>query len=71
MLTSKSYSFVSKFDLKNFLANPMMAPKPPITRGLDFDAQGVINGQSTYEYDITNAYKDEEKPWKKPGLFLV
>jgi len=43
-------------------------PKPSITRGVDFDAQGVINGQSTYEYDISNTYKDEEKPWKKPGL---
>lgn len=32
------------------------------------DAQGVINGKSTFEYDITTAYKDEDKPWKKPGM---
>lgn len=36
-------------------------------RGVDLEAQGVINGQPTYEHDINNAYKDEEKPWKKPG----
>ena len=50
----------------------MLAPKSNATiRGVDIDAQGMINGQSTYDHDITNAYKDEEKPWKKPGLFLV
>ncbi len=49
----------------------MMAPKPSTVRGVDFDAQGMINGQSTYDHDIANAYKDEEKPWKKPGLLIV
>ncbi len=51
----------------NHLANPMMPPKPSTIRGVDFDVQGIINGQPTYEHDM-NAYKDEEKPWKKPGL---
>lgn len=46
---------------------PVIPPKPQTTRGIDLDAQGVINGQPTYEHDIMNAYKDEEKPWKKPG----
>ncbi len=46
----------------------MIPSKPSTIRGVDFDAQGVINGQSTYEHDIMNAYKDEEKPWKKPGF---
>lgn len=36
-------------------------------RGVVLDAPGTINGQSTYEYDVSAAYKDEEKPWKKPG----
>jgi hypothetical protein len=49
----------------------MMAPKPSTVRGVDFDAQGMINGQPTYDHDIANAYKDEEKPWKKPGLLIV
>ncbi len=35
---------------------------------MDLDAQGMINGQPTYEHDLMNAYKDDEKPWKKPGL---
>ncbi|CAF2701605.1 unnamed protein product [Rotaria sp. Silwood2] len=48
-----------------------MPPKPSITRGIDFDAQGVINGQPTYDHDILNAYKDEEKPWKKPGADIT
>ncbi|CAF3690056.1 unnamed protein product [Adineta steineri] len=50
---------------------PIMASKLPTTRGIDLDAQGVINGKPTYEYDILNAYKDEEKPWKKPGADIV
>ncbi|CAF1005489.1 unnamed protein product [Adineta steineri] len=49
---------------------PIMASKLPTTRGIDLDAQGVINGKPTYEYDILNAYKDEEKPWKKPGSII-
>ncbi|CAF0913064.1 unnamed protein product [Rotaria sordida] len=48
-----------------------MPPKSSITRGVDVDAQGVINGQPTYEHDIVNAYKDEEKPWKKPGADIT
>ncbi|CAF1156643.1 unnamed protein product [Rotaria sp. Silwood1] len=46
-------------------------PKPSIIRGVDLDAQGFINGQPTYEHDIMNAYKDEEKPWKKPGADIT
>ncbi|CAF1545141.1 unnamed protein product [Adineta ricciae] len=42
--------------------------KPQATRGVDLDAQGVINGQPIFEHDLMNAYKDDEKPWKKPGL---
>lgn len=45
----------------------VIPPKPQATRGIDLEAQGVINGQPTFEYDIANAYKDDEKPWKKPG----
>jgi hypothetical protein len=45
-----------------------MPPKPQVIRGIDLDAQGMINGQPTYEHDFMNAYKDDEKPWKKPGL---
>ncbi|UJR14689.1 hypothetical protein I4U23_001682 [Adineta vaga] len=48
-------------------SGPVIPPKPQVTRGIDLDAQGMINGQSTYEHDLMNAYKDEEKPWKKPG----
>lgn len=48
-------------------AGPVIPPKPQATRGVDLDAQGVINGQPTYEHDLLNAYKDDEKPWKKPG----
>jgi pre-mRNA 3'-end-processing factor FIP1 len=44
-----------------------MPVKPQAPRGIDLDAQGVINGQPTFEHDINNAYKDDEKPWKKPG----
>ena len=47
----------------------MMPPKPNVTRGVDVDGQGTINGQPTYDHDIASAYKDDEKPWKKPGLF--
>jgi pre-mRNA 3'-end-processing factor FIP1 len=49
----------------------MLPPKPSTIRGVDFDAQGIINGQPTYEHDILNAYKDEEKPWKKPGADIT
>jgi hypothetical protein len=77
MLTSKqlhlpffSKSIIDLFNLIYYLANPMMPPKPSTIRGVDFDAQGVINGQSTYEHDILNSYKDEEKPWKKPGWII-
>ena len=44
-----------------------MPPKPQVTRGIDLDAQGMINGQPIYEVDL-NSYKEDEKPWKKPGL---
>lgn len=54
-----------------FLAVPAMPVKPQAPRGIDLDAQGVINGQPTYEYDMANAYKDDEKPWKKPGAPLI
>ena len=40
-------------------------------RGVDLDAQGTINGQPTYEHDLTTAYKDDEKPWKKPGADIT
>jgi len=50
-----------------FSVGQVIPPKPQATRGIDLEAQGMINGQPTFEYDITNAYKDEEKPWKKPG----
>jgi hypothetical protein len=53
------------------LAGPVIPPKPQATRGIDLDAQGVINGQPTYEHDLMNSYKDDEKPWKKPGLIDV
>ena len=46
----------------------MIPPKPQVTRGVDLDAQGMINGQPTFEHDLMNSYKDDEKPWKKPGL---
>lgn len=50
-------------------AGPVIPPKPQAIRGVDLDAQGMINGQPTYEHDLMNAYKDDnEKPWKKPGL---
>ena len=42
--------------------------KPQATLDVDLDAQGVINGQPIFEHDLMNAYKDDEKPWKKPGL---
>ncbi|CAF5173513.1 unnamed protein product, partial [Rotaria magnacalcarata] len=41
-------------------------PKVSAVRGVDCDAQGVINGQPTCEYDIMNG----DKPWKKPGLMF-
>ncbi len=52
----------------SILAGPVIPPKPQAIRGVDLDAQGMINGQPTYEHDLMNAYKDDEKPWKKPGL---
>ena len=44
-----------------------MPPKTQATRGVDMDAQGMINGQPIFEHDFMNAFKDDEKPWKKPG----
>lgn len=49
----------------------MMQPKSAPSKGVEFDVQGIINGQPTYEHDILSAYKDEEKPWKKPGLLFL
>lgn len=57
--------------MADYLGNSMVPVKTSITRNLDFDAQGVINGKSTYEHDLLTAYKDDEKPWKKPGLNKV
>ncbi|CAF1657775.1 unnamed protein product [Rotaria magnacalcarata] len=42
-------------------------PKVSAVRGVDCDAQGVINGQPTCEYDIMNG----DKPWKKPGADIT
>lgn len=46
--------------------------QPPIktqaARGVDVEAQGMIAGQPTMDFDINGAFKDEEKPWKKPGM---
>ncbi|CAF3329353.1 unnamed protein product [Rotaria socialis] len=42
-------------------------PKLSAVRGVDCDAQGVINGQPTCEYDIMNG----DKPWKKPGADIT
>lgn len=55
--------------MKFRLANLMPGPKPNAGRGGDIEIQGMIRGQPNYEDDIGNAHKDEEKPWKKPGLF--
>ncbi|CAF1533688.1 unnamed protein product, partial [Didymodactylos carnosus] len=44
--------------------------KPP-TKGVDLDAQGQINGVPTFEHDILSAFKDDEKPWKKPGADIT
>ena len=51
----------------SFLVPQPIAPKPQ-PRGVDIDGQGTINGQSTMDFDVANALKDDEKPWKKPGL---
>jgi hypothetical protein len=55
----------------SILAGPVIPPKPQAIRGIDLDAQGMINGQPTYEHDLMNSYKDDEKPWKKPGLMKL
>jgi hypothetical protein len=56
--------------MNSYLAGPVIPPKPQVIRGVDLDAQGLINGQSTYEHDL-NSYKEDEKPWKKPGLIEI
>lgn len=48
----------------------MQAPRANPARSVNIDEQGMINGQSTFEHEIGNAYKDDEKPWKKPGLLF-
>ena len=47
----------------------MPGPRINAGRGGDIEVQGMIRGQQNYEDDIESAHKDEEKPWKKPGLF--
>lgn len=48
----------------------MQPPATNILRVADMDGQGIMNGRSTSEHDVGNAYKDDEKPWKKPGLLI-
>ncbi|CAF3128335.1 unnamed protein product [Rotaria sp. Silwood2] len=52
-------------------SGPVIPTKSQATRAVDLDAQGIINGQPTYEHDLMNAYKDDEKPWKKPGADIT
>ncbi|CAF0898173.1 unnamed protein product [Didymodactylos carnosus] len=44
--------------------------KLPI-KGVDLDAQGQINGIPTFEHDLSATFKDDEKPWKKPGADIT
>ncbi|UJR32058.1 hypothetical protein I4U23_019526 [Adineta vaga] len=49
----------------------IMSSKVSVTRSVDINAQGTINGQPTFEYDILTNCTDEEKPWKKPGTDIA
>lgn len=51
--------------LRSFYRNPVaVAPKPVVSKGLDLDAPGDINGTPVME---TNIDLLDEKPWRKPG----
>ena len=39
------------------------APKP-VSKGIDLEAEGTINGVGVYSYDVDEL---SEKPWLKPG----
>ena len=39
----------------------------PVSKGIDMDAVGNINGQPVYEFDL-DGLKVEDKPWRKPGM---
>lgn len=42
----------------------------PVSKGVDLEAQGVINGVPTLDFDLQDI-KDEDKPWRKPGADIT
>ena len=41
----------------------------PAVKGVDPDAEGIVNGVSVFEFNL-DSLKDEEKPWRKPGNYI-
>lgn len=44
----------------------VLPPKPEKT--LDLEAEGTINGEGVYSFDLESV---QEKPWNKPGRCLI
>jgi len=42
----------------------------PAGKGVDMDAVGNISGVPVYEFDL-DGLKVEDKPWRKPGMFVM
>ena len=40
----------------------------PGVKGVDPDAEGIVNGVSVFEFNL-DTLKDDEKPWRKPGNY--
>jgi pre-mRNA 3'-end-processing factor FIP1 len=48
----------------------LAAVSKPALKGVDLDAQGLINEIPTLDFDL-QGIKDEDKPWRKPGADIT
>lgn len=48
-------------------ARPAVTVKAAVTKTIDINAEGEVNGVGTFDYDI-ESLKLEEMPWRKPGM---
>ena len=65
-ISKKPYSPTRQLSKPNQLIQ--IPTKPVQTKGVDLDAQGLINEVPTLDFDL-QGIKDEDKPWRKPGMY--
>ena len=68
---NNSFAAISIYCLLFYLsAGQKPGTTGPGVKGVDPEAEGIVNGVSVFEFNL-DTLKDEEKPWRKPGKFRL